>query len=122
MSASKNPSEIVERARNAFNNGTTKTYNFRLKQLQSLLRLYEENTPALVDVLYDDLRKSKAEAMITEIEYLKNDVRYLIYNLKELMEPKRPEKPLANILDDVVLNYEPYGVVLIIGIVGCIYT
>ncbi|CAH0564123.1 unnamed protein product [Brassicogethes aeneus] len=111
----KSAQELVASARNAFNNGKTKSREFREKQLQNLLRLVEENELEIMEVLADDLKKPKAEACLAEIAYLKNDVKGYLYSLKELMEPEYVEKPLPNVMDTVLIHPEPYGVCLIIG-------
>ncbi|XP_019880781.1 aldehyde dehydrogenase, dimeric NADP-preferring isoform X2 [Aethina tumida] len=113
--STKSASEILATARNSFNNGKTKSREFREKQLRALLRLYDENETEIIEALADDLKKPKVEAVLAEVEYLRNDVRGFIYGLKEFMEPEYVEKPLAYVMDTVLIRPEPYGVVLIIG-------
>ncbi|XP_044253617.1 aldehyde dehydrogenase, dimeric NADP-preferring-like [Tribolium madens] len=110
-----NPSEVLCSVRNAFSTGITKNAPFRLNQLKALLRLYEENAPAMIAALAEDLHKSKYESILSEVDYLKNDVLNMIYNLSSWMEPEKPEKTLVNIMDQLLIHKEPYGVVLIIG-------
>lgn len=47
-----------------------------------MLRLFEENEDAMCNALAKDLHKSRQESMVNEVEYLRNDVRGLIMNLK----------------------------------------
>nr|CAD7404576.1 unnamed protein product [Timema cristinae] len=110
-----NYSDIVQRARNAFHSGRTKSVEFREKQLNQLLRLYEENVPEMLTALSSDLRKSKQESLMTEIEYMKNDLINTIHNLREWVKPEKPPKGFVNMLDGVLIYNDPYGVVLIIG-------
>lgn len=49
--------QIVERVRNAFNSGKTKSYEFRKHQLEQLLKMYEENGSDIVAALSADLHK-----------------------------------------------------------------
>ena len=63
--------------------------DFRVRQLENLLRLYEENEVDLITALYKDLRKPKPEAKLFEIEVLKTDVRTMIDNCKEWAKPQR---------------------------------
>lgn len=44
--------------------------------------MYEENEDAMCDALAKDLRKSRQESIINEIELLRNDVRNLIMNFR----------------------------------------
>lgn len=112
----KTAEEVVTTARNAFQSGRTKSLDFREKQLQALLRLYEENTQEIMDALRDDLRKSKQEAIISEIDYLKNELRALLYNFRAWAKPQKVlDKGIPNLLDGTLLYPEPYGVVLVIG-------
>ncbi|XP_017782086.1 PREDICTED: aldehyde dehydrogenase, dimeric NADP-preferring-like [Nicrophorus vespilloides] len=107
--------EIVQRARTAFLKGTTKSLDFRQKQLEALLRFYKENTSKMLTVLDKDLRKSKQESYLTEINYLINDLEGVIAEYRDWAKPSKPEKPLVNAMDDVQIISEPYGVALIIG-------
>lgn len=109
------PSEIVRTARTAFESGKTKSYEFRVKQLKALLRMYQENTSAILNALHTDLRKSKQEGIITEIFFLINDIESSLHNLKEWMEPDRPPKGIANTFDSLYVFKDPYGVVLVMG-------
>ncbi|XP_074035963.1 aldehyde dehydrogenase, dimeric NADP-preferring [Leptinotarsa decemlineata] len=109
------PSETVAAARDAFNSGVTKSYAFRLKQIKSLLKLVEENKEILTEAIIKDVRKPKFEAVIFEVNYVANDLRNIIFNLEEWMQPQKPDKPLTFIMDTVIIQPEPYGVALIIG-------
>lgn len=48
--------EVINRASNAFQSGKTRDIDFRRKQLQALLRLYEENRDEMAAALAADLR------------------------------------------------------------------
>lgn len=87
----------------------------RLNQLKALLRCYEENTAEMANVLAADLRKHKQEAHLLEIEFILNDLRNTLYNLREWVKPEKPEKSLVNVMDGVYIYKDPYGVVLVIG-------
>ncbi|XP_050501792.1 aldehyde dehydrogenase, dimeric NADP-preferring isoform X1 [Diabrotica virgifera virgifera] len=111
----KNPEQVVNTARNAFNSGKTRSLDFRLKQLKAFIRLLDENTPQICDALNKDLRKNKIEAVLMEIGVVKKDINYFLKNLRELEKPVRPDKEVANIMDSVFIKHDPYGVVLIMG-------
>lgn len=115
MGANKNPAEIVQHLRNSFNNGKTIPLDYRLKQLSSLKRMYEENKTEMMNALAKDLRKSKQESMVLEIDYLLNDVTHMINELKKWTKPEQPSRDFANLLDGVYIYNEPYGVALVIG-------
>ncbi|XP_068620031.1 aldehyde dehydrogenase, dimeric NADP-preferring isoform X1 [Battus philenor] len=110
-----NIAEIVEKARETYNSGVTRPIEWRRQQLQNLMRMYTENTNAMVAALAKDLRRCKMEAMLLETEYLINDLKNTLNNLDEWSQPERPSKGMVNILDEVVIYNDPYGVVLVIG-------
>nr|XP_026492841.1 aldehyde dehydrogenase, dimeric NADP-preferring isoform X2 [Vanessa tameamea] len=110
-----NISEVVQKARNTFNSGITRPLEWRKKQLKSLLKMYEENKNAMIDALVKDLRRSKMEAILLEVDYLINDLSNTLNNFDEWTKPEQPPKGIVNVLDDVVIYNDPYGVVLVVG-------
>ncbi|CAH0724292.1 unnamed protein product, partial [Brenthis ino] len=110
-----NISEVVQKAHDTYNSGLTRPVEWRKKQLKNLMRMYEETRNSMVDALVKDLRRSKTEAILLEVDYLVNDLKNTLNNFDEWVKPERPPKGLVNILDDVVIFNDPYGVVLIIG-------
>lgn len=79
------------------------------------MKLYEENTTEMANVLAADLKKHKQEAILLEIDFLKNDLKNTIMNLKDWVKPEQPSKSFVNMLDGVFIYKEPYGVVLVMG-------
>ncbi|CAH1984027.1 unnamed protein product [Acanthoscelides obtectus] len=110
-----NPADLVFTLRNNFNSGNTRPYEFRLKQLQGLCKLLDDQEKELTDAILKDLRKPRFEALLYEVKYTKNEVLNMIYNLKEWMKPTKPSKPLPFLMDEVLIHSEPYGVTLIVG-------
>ncbi|PSN49680.1 Aldehyde dehydrogenase [Blattella germanica] len=108
-------SGIVQRARDVFESGRTRSIEFRRKQLQQMMKMYEENTTEMVEALAKDIRKSKQEAVLFEIQLLTNEVLHALQCLKEWTAPEKPPKSFVNTFDEVVIHKDPYGVVLIIG-------
>lgn len=80
---------MVQRARDAFNRGVTRPIAWRKKQLKNLLRMYEENKSAMVEALHKDLRRSKMEALLLEVDYLVNDLVNTIHHLDEWVKPEK---------------------------------
>lgn len=108
--------EVVTKARSAFTSGRTIPLAFRKQQLQNLMRLYEENTQEMLDALHEDLHKSKQEAIVTELDFIKNDLRHILYNFEEWAQPEKIwNKGIANALDGAKIFKDPYGVVLVVG-------
>ncbi|XP_069674365.1 aldehyde dehydrogenase, dimeric NADP-preferring-like isoform X1 [Periplaneta americana] len=108
-------SDVVQRARDAFETGRTRSIEFREKQLKQLLRMYNENVNEMIEALAKDLRKSKQEAVVFEIQFLINETQNALNHLHEWTSPEKPPKGLVNALDGVLIYNDPYGVVLIMG-------
>lgn len=75
--------DVMQRAHAAFQSGKTKNVAFRRQQLESLLRMYEENRDEMAAVLAADLRRPKQEAMILEVDFLINDMTNTLLNLEK---------------------------------------
>ncbi|XP_077291797.1 aldehyde dehydrogenase type III isoform X3 [Arctopsyche grandis] len=108
-------SAVVQKARDAYARGVTKSIKFREQQLKAIMRLYEENTDKIMDALAKDLRRHKSESILLEIEYVKNDLTNTLMNLREWVKPEKPAKGFVNMMDDVVIYNDPYGVVLVLA-------
>ncbi|XP_073812789.1 aldehyde dehydrogenase type III isoform X5 [Musca autumnalis] len=110
-----NYDDILQRCRTAFQNGKTRDLSFRKKQLENLLRMYEEHENDMINALDADLRRPKQESLVVETEFLKNDVKNILYNIDDWVKPELPPKSMVNLMDDVEIYKDPYGVVLVIG-------
>ncbi|XP_045537672.1 aldehyde dehydrogenase family 3 member B1 isoform X2 [Papilio machaon] len=110
-----NLADVVAKAHETFNRGVTKPIEWRRQQLQNLMRMYTENHNEMVAALAKDLRRSKTEAVLLETQYLMTDLKNMLNNLDSWAKPERPSKGFVNMLDDVVIYKEPYGVALVVG-------
>ncbi|KAK9883428.1 hypothetical protein WA026_001602 [Henosepilachna vigintioctopunctata] len=109
------PSEVVQSARRAFRTNKTKPLKYRESQLKALLKFFEECCTDIEDALQRDLRKHPQEVNLAEVILVTNDIRHSLIEMKKWASPKQPSKRLINILEDVEIHNDPYGVVLIIG-------
>lgn len=110
-----NSKQVVETARKAFNSGVTRDVQWRLKQLQGLLDLVEENAADLKQAVAKDLNKPGFEADLMELMVLKNEIYCTQKNIHSWMKPNYPPTMLAQKLDTIMVQPEPYGVTLVIG-------
>jgi len=115
MSAAGKLTELVARARTAFNSGRTRPLEWRQQQLRALLNLLDENEDVLCDCLKEDLRKPRQEAIMFEIEFMRNDIRGCLNNIASWVTDQSVEKNIVTLLDRTELHYEPLGVVLVMG-------
>ncbi|XP_070508974.1 aldehyde dehydrogenase, dimeric NADP-preferring-like isoform X1 [Chironomus tepperi] len=108
-------SNVMDRLRSTFSSGKTKDIKFRKKQLEAMLKMFEENRDEICSVLNADLRRPKQEGVVFEINVMVNEILHLLAHMDEWSAPARPTKGLANLFDDVLVYKEPYGIVLVIG-------
>ncbi|KEY65027.1 hypothetical protein S7711_07363 [Stachybotrys chartarum IBT 7711] len=107
---------IVSTVRNTYRSGRTKDIQFRLTQLRKLYWALLDNTELMEEALLKDLRKSKYESNISEIDWCKKECMDMILNLEKWAQ----DEPIVNvapqfwILQHRIRN-EPLGVVLSIG-------
>ena len=107
--------DMLKGLRAKFDSGRTRSLDWRTRQLQGLIRMYEENAAALAKALHKDLRKPLTEAMGTEVDFLKNDALSCLRDLKEWTRARPARKSTVSLLDRLEVRPEPYGTVLIIG-------
>lgn len=50
--------------------------------------MYEENKSAMINALAADLRKSKQESVVMEIDLLMNDVKNILMHIREWSKPE----------------------------------
>ncbi|MCI5972101.1 MAG: aldehyde dehydrogenase family protein [Anaerococcus sp.] len=107
--------KIIERQREYFYGGFTKTEDFRrkkLERLRDLIDLCEENILHALDM---DLGKANFEAYVSEISFAKEEIKFAIDNLSDWMKPVREKTPLTAMPAKSYSLYEPLGVTLIIA-------
>ncbi|KAK3592559.1 hypothetical protein CHS0354_000886 [Potamilus streckersoni] len=110
-----NISQLVSSLRETFQTGRTIDLQWRIGQLNMLLKLLDENRDQLCNALKRDLNKHKFEAAVLEVDYCRNDLVHCLNNLSEWAAPEKVAKGLLNVMDRCYIRKEPFGVVLIIG-------
>uniref|UniRef100_A0A8C5CC42 Aldehyde dehydrogenase n=1 Tax=Gadus morhua TaxID=8049 RepID=A0A8C5CC42_GADMO len=106
---------LVQRARKAFQTGKSKPLEYRLHQLRCLHRFITERRRDIADALKKDLCKSDNGTELFETMSLEGEINLAVERLAEWAAPKPVEKNLLTIADEVYIQPEPLGVVLIIG-------
>ncbi|KAF7633361.1 Aldehyde dehydrogenase [Meloidogyne graminicola] len=110
-----NIAEIVTNQRNFFKTGATKSLTFRKEQLQKLKSMIKENDERIVEAIYKDLRRPKDLNMQMEIGGSLATIDLCLENLDEWAKPIKLKKISNNSLGEPEIQYEPKGVVLVIG-------
>ena len=101
--------------KNFFKSDRTKDVKYRREQLIKLKASIENNESKIFDALKKDLNKSKFESYATEISIVKDEIKYMLKNLKHLTKPKRVKTPITQFPSKSKIHKEPYGSVLIIA-------
>lgn len=73
---------MVETLRSNFKEGITLSRQYRLKQLNALMKMYEEGEDELVAALKEDLSKPNAESLMFEIEFNKDFIKTAIDSME----------------------------------------
>jgi aldehyde dehydrogenase (NAD+) len=105
----------LDKIKNYFNSGRTRSYEFRKAQLQSLRKAIMKYEKNLYDALYLDLKKNPEESWVTENGMVLSEINAALKNLRNWMEPEAVSTNLVNLPSNSSVLREPLGVVLIIG-------
>src|SRR5947208_14731724 len=111
-------SEIItglQKMREYFNKGETKTSSFRKEQLKKLKASILDHEKDLHGALYADLKKSAEESWVTETGFLIAEINATLKKLRTWMKPQKVGTNLLNLPSSSHVLCEPLGVVLIIG-------
>lgn len=107
--------DVFDSQRTFFQDGGTKSIDFRIQQLKTLKRLLKENEKELIDAVYSDFQKPPFETFGTEIGLIIGEINYAIQQLPKWIKPKRVPTSLVNFPSQNFILKEPYGSVLIIS-------
>ncbi|WP_265131076.1 aldehyde dehydrogenase family protein [Chryseobacterium oranimense] len=111
-----NYQSIFDNQKEFFFTEKTKTYEWRMEQLDRMEHFLTENQEAFCEALHTDFGKPPFEQLF-EITVPLGVVKYYKENLKKLMEPEHVEIPkgLEETGNKGMIYKEPYGVTLVIG-------
>ncbi|GAA0376339.1 aldehyde dehydrogenase [Bacillus horti] len=105
----------VQKQKDYFISGATKSVSKRLEQLQLLKEGIKEFEQDIVDALKQDLNKSEYEAYTTEVGILLEEIKFTEKRLHKWAKPKKVKTAITHIGSKGMIISEPYGVVLIIA-------
>lgn len=61
---------LMKELRTSFNSGKTKSYEWRISQLQSIAKMIEENEGEIIKALVEDLSKPQFESFVSEVNFI----------------------------------------------------
>lgn len=106
---------MMASVRQTFASGRTRDISWRLGQLAAIERLLAEREDEIAMALAADLGRSPSEAWLGDIASTAGEAAYARKNLKKWMKRKRVKLPLNQLPGRGWVQYEPLGVVLVIG-------
>src|SRR5215470_14667308 len=109
-------SDLFDRQKACFNTNITKSYEWRIDQLDRLSRMLSENMDALSDAVGSDFKTAVSEK-IFEVAATLGTIEVTKAQLRSWMQPVETPLPLflAKAGHKGIVYREPYGVTLIMG-------
>jgi aldehyde dehydrogenase (NAD+) len=107
--------DTVARLRATFRGGRTKPVDWRLAQLEAIVRMVTERERDFAAALEKDLGRGPVEAWLADLAPVTAEAKYAIKKLRSWMKPTRVKMPVSVRPGKAWYQYEPLGVVLIIG-------
>ena len=107
--------ELITSQRELFNQIHPQSYQKRINHLNNLKQAIRQHEEAIFKALYADLRKDKAEAFMTEVGLVYEEINHALKHLKSWMRPKRVKISLAQFPAKARILSEPFGQVLIMS-------
>jgi aldehyde dehydrogenase (NAD+) len=106
---------LVQRQRDFFQSGATRSLAFRRAQLEKLLAALNEFEAPLLAALKADLGKSEFQGYASEFGLVQSEIRHSLKNLARWTRPQRKPTPWFVQPARGWVQPEPYGVALILG-------
>jgi aldehyde dehydrogenase (NAD+) len=107
--------DVVAGLRATFRSGRTRPVEWRLAQLDAVLRLVTEREDDFAQALAADLGRPRFDAWLADLAPVGIEARYAKKHLRSWMKPVRVPVPLRAQPGRAWYQYEPLGVSLIVG-------
>lgn len=105
----------IDRQQRFFDQGATLNVSFRRKQLRKLYKAIDAQERLILEALHKDFSKSHFESYITEIGFVKSELRESIANLRKWTRPEKVKGTVIAYPSTSYIYKEPLGVALIIS-------
>lgn len=108
-------SDPLPELRSVFATGRTRALAWRLRQLEGIERMCAELEADIAAALAADLGRSAVEAWMGDVASTAGEAAYARKRLRRWVRRKRVSVPLAQLPSRAWVQYDPLGVVLVIG-------
>ena len=108
-------SAVLERARDAFNAGRTRSLQWRRSTLLLLRELIAGSEEQLLQAVASDFGKPRMEAFATEVGFMLFDIDHVLAHLDGWMRPEKVPTPVLFQPGSSSIVPEPLGVVCVIA-------
>lgn len=106
---------LVKELRASYANGKTRSYDWRVAQLKSMLKMIDEHESDIVAALRQDLSKPELESIVYEIAMLRNSITLALKEIRHWIKPEKVKTSITTFPSSGEIVSEPLGVVLIIS-------
>lgn len=110
-----NLENIINNQRKFYLGNNTKSYDFRMRELNKLEKAIRENEGEILSALEKDLGKANFESYLTEYNFVLEEINFVKKHLHKWMKKVRVGKSLTTFPAKSFYTYEPLGVTLIIS-------
>ncbi len=106
---------VAGELRRVFASGRTRPMRWRLDQLRGIERLLAERETEIAASLFDDLGRSSVESWLGDVASARAEAVYARKHLPKWIRRSRIRLPLNQLPGRAWVQYDPLGVVLIVG-------
>ncbi|WP_237752504.1 aldehyde dehydrogenase family protein [Mycolicibacterium aromaticivorans] len=106
---------VLTDIRRIFATGRTRSLDWRLTQLQGIERLCDEQESEIAEALAADLGRTPVEAWLGDVASTKAEAAFARKHLRKWVARRRVSLPMAQLPGRGWIQYDPLGVVLVIG-------
>ena len=106
---------VLADVRRVFNSGRTRSLSWRSEQLRAVERMCDEREAEIAEALGRDLGRAPFEAWLGDIGSTKAEAAFARKHLKKWVKPKKFGLPLAQQPGKAWVQFDPLGVILVIG-------
>ncbi len=105
----------VARVRAVYDSGRTRPIQWRVDQLQGMVRMLKQEEKRFADALASDVGKPMIEAFVTDIAVTAGEIAYAAKHTAKWAKPRKVSVPLSSRPAKAYIVPEPLGVALVIA-------